>query len=113
MVWFDAIIVRLALKSRESRFLNPYAKIITKMREEIEKQTPYYKCTTFQQGILEDINKLKNAENKIAVDNILQRNENEFINFTSSIKKNALQNKLSIFIGIFSIAVSIWIAMIK
>lgn len=112
VVWIDAIIFRIDCGNKNTSALKPYESKLKDVRCELEKQNPFNKCEKYQQGILRDIKKLELDENKIVVENILNRTEEEFIRMSLETKKNRNLNVLSITITIISIIITIVMAFV-
>lgn len=112
VVWIDAIIFRIDCGYKKASTLKQYETKLKDVRCELENQNPFNKCEKYQQGILRDIKKLELDENKIVVENILNRTEEEFIRMSLETKKNRNLNVLSITVTIISIIITIVMAFV-
>lgn len=107
IVLLDAIIFRINCGKKRACILREYKNVLEAVRNELEIQNPYNKCEKYQQDILHDISELETNANKIVVTNIIKRTEDEFIRLSNDIKKNDRLSKLSLFVGVFGMVVSI------
>lgn len=113
IIWLDTIILRINTESKGVKCVSEYYESLKNVRELLNEAIPYSNCTQYQQSILNDICGLGSDDNKVIIDNILGRTENEFLRLESDIRKNGRSNRLSLMIGILGIAVSILLAIIK
>lgn len=113
ITWIDSILFRIDLNSKSCIILKENRYLIKDIRDILKKKYPYGKYKSFQQDILSDIRRIKTEENKIIVDNIISRIENEFTRLTNDNNKNERNNKISTLTGIIGILVSILMALIN
>lgn len=113
IVWLDAIIFRTDSDYKYAKNLKKHSEIIKSVRDSLVKKNPYNKCEKYQQEILCDMRKIKTKENEIMIQNIIDRTEEEFIRLSGEIRKNSVQNLVSILIGIIGIIVSVLMAFVK
>ena len=113
MFWLDSVMLQINLKRKVAGKISQYQDILNKVIEKYEMDNPFNKCTDYQQNLLRDMEELLNNDNKIALSNVIHRTEEEFIRLATEIKKSDRQNRLSIFIGICGIIVSIILAVVK
>lgn len=113
VIWIDAIIFRIDYGHMYANILEEHIGIIKHARDILESENPYNKCEKYQQGILHDLGKLETSENKIVIQNIINRTEEEFLRLSGDIKKNAKLNIISIAIGVIGIVVSILMALMN
>ncbi len=113
IIWLDAIIFRIDFKYKYAIKIEDNEKIIKRARDILEKEHPFNKCEKYQQDILKDIEKLENCDNKIIIQNLTQRTEQEFLRLSSDIKKNQRNNAISMMIGIVGIIISVLMAFVK
>lgn len=73
----------------------------------MEAENPFNKCEKYQQGILNDIEKMRTSDNEILVKNVVSRVEGEFLRLSGDIKKNHRLSVVSIAIGVIGVVVSI------
>lgn len=107
IAWLDAVIYRVdTLKKIDDVFIDN-SDMLKKARCRIANVKPYYQCSNQQGKILCDISGLKNDTNGVAVDNILERVEREFIEFNEEKERNRISSKVSTALGITGIIVSI------
>lgn len=111
--WIDSIIYRIDLNYKYCKFLKENINFIKSARDVLAEKYPYSKFKSFQQDILLDINKIETEDNKIVVDNIIGRIENEFTRLTNDNNKNERNNRISTLTGIIGILVSIIMALIN
>lgn len=113
--WLDEVIMRINIKSSKKYVKNlyPYYEQIVSIRNCINKQRPFNKCSEYQQRILADIKETENSENQTVIRNIIERTKEEFLKLSSDVKKNDQLNKISIAIGVIGIVVSILMAIFK
>lgn len=113
IVWLDAIIFRIDSDYKYGRSLKKHSELIKSVRDSLVEKNPYNKCEKYQQEILCDMRKIKTKENEIMIQNIIDRTEDEFIRLSGEIRKNSVQNLVSILIGVIGIIVSVLMAFVK
>ena len=113
VVWMDSIIFRIDCGNKRAEILKEYVTLLKDIRNTLAERNPYNKCERYQQDILRDISKIKTDENKIIVQNILKRTEEEFIRLHRDNIKNDKINKISIAVGVIGIVVSIVMGIIS
>lgn len=87
VVWIDAIIFKVDSGNRKASVLKQYAYELKTARDILEAENPFNKCEKYQQGILNDIEKMKTSDNEILVKNVVSRVEGEFLRLSGDIKK--------------------------
>lgn len=87
VVQIDAIIFRVDSGNRKASVLKQYAYELKTARDILEAENPFNKCEKYQQGILNDIEKMKTSDNEILVKNVVSRVEGEFLRLSGDIKK--------------------------
>jgi len=78
-----------------------------------EEQYPFYRCTSSQSQILEDIAGMKREENAHQLEILLKKTETEFLRLNSEGKKNERANYISIAIGVAGILVSVLLTVLQ
>lgn len=107
VVRIDAIIFRVDSGNRKVSVLKQYAYELKTARDILEAENPFNKCEKYQQGILNDIEKMRTSDNEILVKNVVSRVEGEFLRLSGDIKKNHRLSVVSIAIGVIGVVVSI------
>lgn len=87
VVWIDAIIFKVDSGNRKASVLKQYTYELKTARDILEAENPFNKCEKYQQGILNDIEKMKTSDNEILVKNVVSRVEGEFLRLSGDIKK--------------------------
>ena len=113
IIWLDTIILQINIERKSVRCVSEYYELLKDVRELLNVAIPYSNCTQYQQSILNDMHSLRSEDNKVIIDNIIERTESEFLRLESDIRKNASSNRLSLMIGILGIIVSVFLAIIK
>ena len=83
------------------------------VQQRYEQQYPFYRCTSSQVQLLEDIAGLKQGDNVHTVENLLKKTEAEFLRLNSEGKKNERANFVSIAIGVAGILVSVLLTVLQ
>ena len=78
-----------------------------------EQQYPFYRCTSSQVQLLEDIAGLKGEDNAHTVENLVKKAEVEFLRLNGEGKKNERANYISIAIGVAGILVSVLLTVLQ
>lgn len=107
IVWLDAVIYRVDTMKKIDVVFIDNADILKKARYTIAAVRPFYQCSNSQGKLLSDIEKLKNENSDIVIDNILKRLEEEFVSFNEEKEKNRISGKISTALGITGIIVSV------
>ena len=113
MIWIDAILFRIDCGRPFALALKEHVLILKSARDILQKENPFNKCEKYQQGILCDLADLETPGNKLIINNILNRTEQEFLRLSGDIKKNRELNIISIAIGVIGIIVSFLMATVK
>lgn len=119
--WMDDILLQTNMfnSSKHKRakrygvWFDEYYDTLNLVQQYFESRYPFYRCTSSQAQILEDISGLKNDENAISVENILKKAENEFVSLTQEGKKNERSNYISMAIGVAGILVSVLLTVLQ
>jgi len=119
--WMDDILLQTNMfngsKSKRKRkfgiWFDEYYDTLLLVQQKFEKQYPFYRCTSSQAQLLEDIAGLGNEENKAVVENLLKKTETEFLRLNTEGKKNERSNFISIAIGVAGILVSVLLTVLQ
>lgn len=90
-----------------------YYDTLNLVQQFFEERYPYYRCTSSQAQILEDIEGLKTGENALVVENVVKKAEEEFVRLSQEGKKNERSNYISIAIGVAGILVSVLLTVLQ
>lgn len=119
--WMDDILLQTNMFSDNTRgrkkkygiWFDEYYDTLMLVQQHFEKRYPFYRCSSGQIQILEDISGLKCEENGVMVENLLKKAEEEFIRLNSEGKKNERSNYVSIAIGVAGILVSVLLTVLQ
>ena len=119
--WMDDILLQTNMftnstRGRKKKFgiwFDEYYDALFLVQQHFEKQYPFYRCTSSQSQILEDIAGMKDGENAIHVETLLKKTEAEFLRLNSEGKKNERSNYISIAIGVAGILVSVLLTVLQ
>ena len=119
--WMNDILLQTNMftdstRGRKKKFgiwFDEYYDTLMLVQQHFEKRYPFYRCSSSQAQILEDISGLENVENRIAVENLVKKTEAEFIRLNNEGKKNERSNYVSIAIGIAGILVSVLLTVLQ
>ena len=119
--WMDDVLLQtnmfISSNNRRKRkygvWFDEYYDTLLLVQQLFEQRHPFYRCTSSQSQILEDISGLSNPENRIAVEGILKKTEEEFVHLTEDGKKNERTNYISIAIGVAGILVSVLLTVLQ
>lgn len=119
--WMDDILLQTNMfngsKHKRSKkygiLFDEYYDTLQAVQRLYEQRYPFYRCTSNQVQILEDIAGMKSEDNAIMVENLLRKTEDEFIRLTSEGKKNERTNYISIAIGVAGILVSVLLTVLQ
>lgn len=133
-VWIDYMAMMISLKTNHGAYINltylkalflklytnkyfhalyEYMVYIIDLQNYIHSLHPYYKVTPYQQYLLKDICDLQQNNSAENTQSIIQKIESEFLRQEYYIKKNDKINKISIFVGVLGIAVSVVLALVN
>ena len=119
--WMDDILLQTNMFSGNTRgrkkkfgiWFDEYYDTLLLVQQQYENQYPFYRCTSSQSQILEDIAGMKQPENAASVDALLKKAEAEFLRLNSEGKKNERSNYISIAIGVAGILVSVLLTVLQ
>lgn len=119
--WMDDILLQTNMfsdktRNRKKRFgiwFHEYYDTLLLVQQIYERENPFYRCTSSQSQLLEDIAGLKNESNGSHVDALLKKTEDEFIRLNNEGKKNERSNYISIAIGVAGILVSVLLTVLQ
>ena len=119
--WMDDILLQTNMftnstRGRKKKFgiwFDEYYDTLLLVQQLFEQQYPFYRCTSSQSQILEDIAGMKREENGQLVDALLKKTEVEFLRLNSEGRKNERSNYISIAIGIAGILVSVLLTVLQ
>ena len=119
--WMDDILLQTNMFSDKTRgrkkkfgiWFDEYYDTLLLVQEIFEKENPFYRCTSSQTQILEDIAGLKNEQNNIQIDALVKKAEEEFVRLNTEGKKNERSNYISIAIGFAGILVSVLLTVLQ
>lgn len=113
--WIDDVLMQTNMfdgkKFRWGSWFSPYYGPLEQVQALLGQRFPFYKCTSGQIQILQDIASLETSAG--STEEILQKTENEFIRLNSDGKKNERNNRISIAIGIAGILVSVLLTILQ
>ena len=116
--WMDDILLQTNMftnhtKGRKKKFgvwFDEYYDTLLLVQQYFEKRYPFYRCSSSQSQILEDISSLgSNA----GVEMLLKKTEAEFLRLNAEGKKNERGNYVSIAIGVAGILVSVLLTVLQ
>lgn len=119
--WMDDILLQTNMftdstRGRKKKFgvwFDEYYDTLILVREYYENNNPFYRCTSSQSQILEDISGLRQEENTAHVELLLKKTEAEFLRLNQEGKKNERSNYISIAIGVAGILVSVLLTVLQ
>ena len=119
--WMDDILLQTNMFSNQTRnrkkkfgiWFDEYYDTLLLVQQIYEKEDPFYRCTSSQSQLLEDIAGLKQEKNAAQVDALVKKTEDEFIRLNSEGKKNERSNYISIAIGVAGILVSVLLTVLQ
>lgn len=119
--WMDDILLQTNMFTDSTRgkkkkfgvWFDAYYDTLMLVQQHFEKQYPFYRCTSSQAQILEDIAGLKDGDNVHAVGNLVKKAEAEFLRLNAEGKKNERANYISIAIGVAGILVSVLLTVLQ
>lgn len=119
--WMDDILLQTNMfagkpRGRSRKFgiwFDEYYDTLMRVQSIFEQQYPFYRCTSSQSQLLEDIAGMKTAENAASVDGLLKKTEEEFVRLNLESKKNERSNYISIAIGVAGILVSVLLTVLQ
>lgn len=119
--WMDDILLQTNMftgstRGRKKKFgvwFDEYYDTLILVREYYERSNPFYRCTSSQAQILEDVSGLRSDINTAHVDSLLKKTEAEFLRLNSEGRKNERANYVSIAIGVAGILVSVLLTVLQ
>lgn len=119
--WLDDILLQTNMftdntRGRKKKFgvwFDEYYDTLILVRAYYERNNPFYRCTSSQAQILEDVSGLRTDENDAHVNVLLKKAEAEFLRLNNEGKKNARSNYISIAIGVAGILVSVLLTVLQ
>lgn len=119
--WMDDILLQTNMfngakhkkRKKYNIWFDEYYDTLNLVQQHFESRYPFYRCSSSQAQILEDITGLKNSENAVAVENLVKKAEDEFIRLSQEGKKNERSNYISIAIGVAGILVSVLLTVLQ
>lgn len=119
--WMDDILLQTNMftgstRGRKKKFgvwFDEYYNTLVLVRSYYEKENPFYRCTSGQAQILEDVSGLCTEENAVYVEGLLRKTEAEFLRMNTEGKKNERTNYISIAIGVAGILVSVLLTVLQ
>lgn len=121
IAWMDDILLQTNMFTDSTRgkkkkfgvWFDEYYDTLILVQHHFEEQYPFYRCTSSQAQILEDIAGMKQPENAAFLDGLLKKTETEFLRLNSEGKKNERANFVSIAIGVAGILVSVLLTVLQ
>jgi hypothetical protein len=119
--WMDEILLQTNMFSGSNRgkkkklgiWFDEYYDTLILVRAYYERNNPFYRCTSSQSQILEDVRSLGTEENADQVNSLLKKTEAEFLRLNQEGKKNERSNYISIAIGVAGILVSVLLTVLQ
>lgn len=119
--WMDDILLQTNMftdstRGRKKKFgvwFDEYYDTLILVRAYYEENNPFYRCTSSQAQILEDVSGLRTEDNAAYVNALLKKAEDEFLRLNSEGKKNERSNYISIAIGVAGILVSVLLTVLQ
>lgn len=119
--WMDEILLQTNMFNGSTRgkkrklgvWFDEYYDTLILVRAHYERNNPFYRCTSSQSQILEDIRNLRTADSEERIDGLLKKTESEFLRLNSEGKKNERSNYVSIAIGVAGILVSVLLTVLQ
>ena len=119
--WMDDILLQTNMftdstRGRKKKFgiwFDEYYDTLLLVQQRFEQQYPFYRCTSSQAQILEDVAGMKTDGNAQLIDTLLKKTEAEFLRLNSEGKKNERSNYISIAIGVAGILVSVLLTVLQ
>lgn len=119
--WMDDILLQTNMftgniRGKKRKFgiwFDEYYDTLILVRTYYEQKNPFYRCTSSQAQILEDVSGLRTEENADHVDSLLKKTEAEFLRLNTEGKKNERTNYISIAIGVAGILVSVLLTVLQ
>lgn len=119
--WLDDILLQTNMftdntRGRKKKFgvwFDEYYDTLILVRAYYERNNPFYRCTSSQAQILEDVSGLRTDENDAHVNVLLKKAETEFLRLNNEGKKNERSNYISIAIGVAGILVSVLLTVLQ
>jgi len=119
--WMDDILLQTNMftdstRGRKKKFgiwFDEYYDTLILVRAYYEQSNPFYRCTSSQAQILEDVSGLRTEGNVAHINALLKKTEAEFLRLNSEGKKNERTNYISIAIGVAGILVSVLLTVLQ
>lgn len=115
--WIDDVLMQTNMfdgkKHKWGSWFNSYYEILEQVQALLGQRYPFYRCTSGQVQILQDITALKKSGSPSSVEEILEKTEREFVRLNGEGKKNERNNLLSIVIGVAGILVSVLLTILQ
>ncbi len=119
--WMDDILLQTNMFTDSTRgkkkkfgiWFDEYYDTLLLVQQHYEQKTPFYRCTSGQAQILEDICGLRTEDNRSSLETLLKKTEAEFLRLNSEGKKNERSNYISIAIGVAGILVSVLLTILQ
>ncbi len=119
--WMDDILLQTNMFTGSSRgkkkkfgvWFDEYYDALLLVQQHFEQTDPFYRCTSGQAQILEDISGLRTEENKPSVELLIKKTEAEFLRLNTEGEKNERSNYISIAIGVAGILVSVLLTVLQ
>lgn len=113
--WLDDVLMQANLfdgkKHRWGSWFDGYYETLGQVQAILERRYPFYRCTSGQIQILQDISAL--APGDSGVGSVVKKTEEEFISLNSANRKNDRNNAISIAIGVAGILVSVLLTVMQ
>lgn len=121
VAWMDDILLQTNMfqnstRGRKKKFgiwFDEYYDTLMLVQAYFECRYPFYRCTSSQAQLLEDISGLRTEANAASVDHLLRKTEAEFLRLNSEGTKNERANYVSIGIGVAGILVSVLLTVLQ
>ena len=119
--WMDDILLQTNVltnsrrKSKRSIWVSfeEYYDTLMEVHRYLESCEPFYRCTSSQAQMLEDIARLSRQDSEAPVAAVVKKVEAEFIRLNNDGKKNERTNYISIAIGVAGILVSVLLTVLQ
>lgn len=114
--WIDDILLQTNMIKKRNKYgiwFDEYYEALKKVQQHYESKYPFYRCTSNQAQILEDIRSLTSGADEGSATALLRKTEDEFIRLTKEGIKNERVNYVSVAIGVAGILVSVLLTVLQ
>lgn len=114
--WIDDILLQTNMIKKRNKYgiwFDEYYEALKKVQQHYGSKYPFYRCTSNQAQILEDIRSLTSGADEGSAAALLRKTEDEFIRLTKEGIKNERVNYVSVAIGVAGILVSVLLTVLQ